>query len=118
MNRCVCVLKLSASKFCLHLQETVTFEEGAEQVVNVSDIQRVVEENVISVLARATGEIRATAVDGCSASFTGNATVPSGTALCDVAVNADSIQLEADTLAEAGARPQCRAGSTATYIIP
>ena len=82
------------------MQESFSF---SDETVTVGAVQRVVEENILQLLGRTTGEIRTSAVDGCSISATNRAQAGDSFAECDIAVSADDILTEINAVAEAGA---------------
>ena len=85
------------------MQATFMFEEGDEQTMTASDIQRVVEMNIIDVLGTVTGQIHTSAEDGCSATAITRAEAGDNFAECDVAISASEFLEENDAVAEAGA---------------
>ena len=86
------------------MQATYTFT-GEPLTVNV--VQRTVETRVADLLATITGEVRASAIDGCSADIQSRASTPNTFATCDVSISADDILTEISQSAEAGACCAC-----------
>ena len=85
------------------MQETFMFEDGDEQTMTASDLQRVVEMNIIDVLSTVTGEIHTSSADGCSAAAVIRIDAGDSFAECDVAISASDIATEIDAIADAGA---------------
>lgn len=87
------------------MQSTYTFT-GEPLTVNV--VQRTVETRVANLLATIVGEVRTSAIDGCSANILIRADTPNSFATCDVSISADDSLVERDAVAQAGACCTCR----------
>eukprot|EP00892_Ulva_mutabilis_P005488 jgi/Ulvmu1/3310/UM154_0001.1 len=73
--------------------------------ITVSEVERVVEENILELIASITGEVRASTDDGCSIFANNrielNSDLGSTFAECDTSISADDIRTEIDAVADA-----------------
>ena len=84
------------------VQGEFTFQGDEEQMMTAQDAERIVEENIIDVLATVVGEVQSNTVNGCSGNANVRAQAGDSVAACDVAVSADDIITEVDAVAAAG----------------
>lgn len=85
------------------MQATVQFNG---EPITVSVVQQVVQTEIAELLATITGEVRSSAIDGCSANALGQVTAGDSSAFCDVAITANDINTEIDAVADAGLEVQ------------
>ena len=101
------------------MQGEFTFQGVEQQTMTAQDAERVVEENIIEVLATVVGEVRSDPVNGCSGNADVRAQAGDSVATCDVAVSADDIITEVDAVAAAGAAVRalaCEGGDSSVGV--